>query len=148
MIKISPERIENKRFEKTIRLFKILAISSVAIVGLYILSTLIFFNGEFEFVNFSGFLFAIGFYFEYKRKARTLGGQFIEWTENEISFKTRQKEAIVINYESITDIIIKLHEIIIKTDDNEEHKLYIEDFTDYTERMRIKNNFESITNKA
>ncbi len=118
MKKIEPERIESKRFEKNIKLFKTLAILAFLVAILKVILTPDILTGGGKLLDFGIFLFPIFLFFEYRRKAKNWYGQFIEWGENDITYKTREKEITIIPYESISDISIKLDEIILTSNQN------------------------------
>ncbi len=140
-------RIENKRFEKNIKLFKILAIiTSILAAGRLITNPGIF-SGSGTIFDFGTMLFPIVIFFEYRRKAKNWGGQFIEVSDTELNFKTRKNEQTTVQLNSITNIEIKLDQIILQTSDAGEQSIIVEDFTEYSDRMAIKNNFAELKKK-
>tara|TARA_B110000091_G_C13554735_1_gene365959 strand:+ start:166 stop:672 length:507 start_codon:yes stop_codon:yes gene_type:complete len=144
---IKYERIENKGFAKTVRTFKILTIISLSIVTLLFLTDHVFKITDIGYVNLSGFIFVVGFYYEYKKKSKTLGGQFIEWRENEISFKSRQEEATTIKLDSIDKIEIKSSEVLLNTIEDLSYIINLDDYREYTQKIKIKNNFKLLKTK-
>ena len=110
-----PIRIENKRFEKNIKLFKVLAIIATILAVYRILSTPDIFTGTGKLMDFGTTLIPIILFFEYRRKSKNWGGQFIEWTNEHLNFKTRHSERTSIANTSITGIEIKLDEILVST---------------------------------
>lgn len=138
------DRIENKRFEKNIKLFKWLAIISIIpIIGKLILNPEIL-TGKGTFLDYAINFIPVFLFFEYSRKAKNWGGQFIEWKEGKISFKLRKVSENTIEYSNIESIEIKLDNIIITLKDGEKYDLNIEDYTEYEDRLRIKENFKRI----
>lgn len=140
------DRIENKRFEKNINFFK----WSAAITLILALAKISFnpniFNVSGKASDFMISLIPIFLYIQYRNVSKKWRGQFIEWTENEISFKSRKHDNTSINLTEITSINIKLDIIEIETK-RENYSINIEDYTKYEDRLRIKNNFEKIKEK-
>lgn len=140
------DRIENTRFEKNIKLFKWVAILSFLLVIVRILFDLEIMNGGGKLSDLFTSLIPVGMFFQYRSTAKKWGGQFFEWKENEVEFKSRKYDKTVVTHNSIIQINIKLDIIEIKTND----KLYeinIEDYTEYNDRLRLKNNFEQLKKK-
>jgi|GEM_PF-1243751 hypothetical protein len=144
---IKYERIENKGFEKTVKTFKILTIISLSIVVLLFLTDHVFKVTDIGYVNLSGFIFVVGFYYDYRKKVKTLGGQFIEWSENEISFKSRQEETKTIKLDSIKKIEIKSSEVLLNTIEDLSYTINLDDYREYSEKIKIKNNFKILKTK-
>jgi hypothetical protein len=140
-------RIENKRFEKNIKLFKVLAIITAILAVFRIISNPDMFSGTGSLLDFGTMLLPIVIFFEYRRKAKNWGGQFIEVSDTELNFRTRKNEQSTILLNSITNIEIKLDQIILKTSDAGEQSIIVEDFTEYSDRMAIKNNFAELKKK-
>jgi hypothetical protein len=99
------------------------------------------------YVNLSGFIFVVGFYYDYRKKVKTLGGQFIEWSENEISFKSRQEETKTIKLDSIKKIEIKSSEVLLNTIEDLSYTINLDDYREYSEKIKIKNNFKILKTK-
>ncbi|MEP5792398.1 MAG: hypothetical protein ABJ313_15785 [Cyclobacteriaceae bacterium] len=140
-------RIENKRFEKNIQLFKILAAIIAVLAVFRVVSNPEIFSGTGTMLDFGTLLLPIVIFFEYRRKAKNWGGQFIEVSDTELSFKTRKNEQTTVQLNSITDIEIKLDQIVLQTADAGEQTIIVEDFTEYSDRMTIKNNFTELKKK-
>lgn len=137
-------RIESRRFANYMQFFKIGAIISTIVVTMYLILKLAVFDGQVEYINLAGYAFAFSMYYEYKRKAKAWGGQFIEATGSVLSFKTRKNEQTTIRLDTITNIGIKLDQIILQTTELGEHTIVLEDFTEYKDRMMIKNKFAEL----
>jgi hypothetical protein len=137
------DRIENKRFEKNIKLFRWLAVLTLIIAIIKISLDPNIFNSSGRKFDFIISLLPISLFLQYRQTANKWGGQFIEWTENEISFKSRKYDNTIINLDDIDEILIKLDTIEIRTK-NKNFVINIEDYTDYQIRLRLKNNFEKI----
>ncbi len=140
-------RIENRRYEKNIKLFKWLAIASlILIVARLSLDSSILTNGA-KLGDLISTLFPLAFWFQYRITAKKWGGQFFEWRQNEIEFKSRKYERTTIPFDSIKEIDIRLDIIEIKTV-NQLFEINIEDYTEYEDRLKIKKNFELVKNKT
>ncbi len=137
------DKIENNRYEKNIKLFKWVAYLSIIPIG-YKLVT-IFISSEFKTNAYDLISLAIPLilFFNYKRTAKNWGGQFIEWNNDILTFKTKDIKEIIISIENINKIEIKLDSILILTNENKTLLINLEDYTDYKDRLRIKKNFEA-----
>lgn len=140
-------RIVNKRFEKNIQAFKILAILTAVLAFIRVMTNPEIFSGTGKMLDFGTMLFPIIIFFEYRRKVKNWGGQFIEVTNSELSFKTRKNEQTTIQLSTIKNIEIKLDQINLQTSDMDEQIIIVEDFTDYADRMAIKNHFTDLKKK-
>ena len=150
--KTEPFRIENKRFEKTIRLFKILAILAAILSVFRIATNPEIFTGTGligigRIVDFGIMLMPVIIFYGYRRKAKNWGNQFIEISDSKLSFKTRKNKQTNIQFNSIKNIEIKLDQIILNTSDHGEQTIIVEDFTEYSDRIAIKNNFAELKKK-
>jgi len=137
------ERIENKRYEKNLKLFKWGAILSLALAVIRIAIEPKILSGIGSTIDFILLLYPIPLFILYYRTAQKWGGQFIEWKEDEISFKSRKYDKTTIPLSDIKSINIHLHIIEIETL-NAKYKINIEDYTAYSERVQLKSNFEKI----
>lgn len=135
------DKIENRRFERNIWFFKWSAIITLLLAILKIIFFPEIFDGSGKAGDFFLLLLPISFYFNYKRTAKNWGGQFIEWAENSISFKTRNYASTIIETKEIKNIDIALDVIRIQTSEKE-FEISIEDYTNYEDRIRIKDNFK------
>ncbi len=93
---------------------------------------------------------AFPIYLMYKgyKTTKGRGGQFIEWQENQISYKLREDSTEQsIPTELIENITIGLEEVRLKTTGGEK-VLNIADFTDYEMIKRIKGNFDKMKNNV
>lgn len=140
------DRIENRRFEKNIKFFKWAAVITLVLAVLKIAFTPDILKGGGETADFLTSLIPIALFFQYRSTARKWGGQFIEWKENEISFKTRNYDHTTIHLSSIESIDIRLDIIEIKTSE-QKYDINIEDYTKYQDRIRLKENFNKIKEK-
>jgi hypothetical protein len=118
-----------------------LAIGSL-IVGLISLYDVI--NGERQVIDYLFTLMPIFFYLKYRHTAKNWGGQFIEWNDNTIKYKTRQTKETTLQISDIKTINILLDKINFELKDNSERTLIIEDYTEYADRLRIKQNFKDL----
>lgn len=113
--KMSGSRIENKRFEKTIRFLK-------------------------------WTLIPITLFLQYRKTAKKWGGQFIEWSDHQILFKSRNHASTTIELADLEAIEVKLDFIILKTKETK-YEINIEDYTEYKDRIHLKNHLEKLKEK-
>ncbi|MAC95917.1 MAG: hypothetical protein CMC96_10475 [Flavobacteriales bacterium] len=92
------ERIENKRYEKNLKLFKWGAILSLALAAIRIAIEPKILSGIGSTIDFILLLYPIPLFILYYRTAQKWGGQFIEWKEDEISFKSRKYDKTTIPF--------------------------------------------------
>ncbi len=137
------DRIENRRIERNLKFFKWAAVISLLIAVFKILLTPEILNDGGRMVDYITTLIPIGLFLQYRSTAKKWGGQFIEWNENEISFKSRKCDNTTIKLVDIKSIDILLDIISIITLDKK-YEINIEDFTNYKDRVRIKGNFEKV----
>ena len=142
------DRIENKKNEKSNRLFLFLAIASVPLAIANIATTPELFQNSWEVIDFLVFLFPVFLFLYYRRRLKKWGGQFIEWNKTGILYKARETSTTEIKYESIEDLSINLETIVFKLKDGSDKTLLIEDYLEYEDRIRIKGNFEKMKNNA
>jgi hypothetical protein len=133
-------RIEAKGMNKMIKQLKWVAIGSLSLLIIRVL----FLTDNFSELNFLDallFLSPLLIYLRYRKEFDKKIGQYIEWSDNIIKFRTKDIEnQILIN--SISSIEIKVHQILISTDDHN-YKIDIEDFKNYKDRQTIKNFFKN-----
>jgi|SRR5690554_338990 len=139
-------RLENNRFEKNIKFFKWGAIVTLFLAIIRIAFDSNIFHGTATFGDFMLTLIPVGLFIQYRQTAKKWGGQFIEWTDNQIIFKSRKYAKTTIEITDIESIEIKLDLIIIKTIENN-YEINIEDYTEYEDRIQLKNNFERVKEK-
>ncbi|WP_420580490.1 hypothetical protein [Reichenbachiella sp.] len=140
-------RIENRRFEKNITLFKTLAILTGILAVFRLIISPEILSGSGSLFDFGTMIIPVGLYIEYRKKAKDWGGQFIETTHDTLNFKTRMSKLTTVELDTITSIQIKLDQVIIGTTESEELTIHIEDFTEYEDRMSIKNHFSVLASK-
>lgn len=140
------QRIENNRNEKNLRLFKWGAILSLVLAAIRITIEPQILSGV-STIDFILLLYPIPLFILYYRTAKKWGGQFIEWKEDEISFKSRKYDKTTILLSDIKSINIYLHIIEIETL-NAKYKINIEDYTAYSDRVQLKSNFEKVKNQV
>jgi hypothetical protein len=140
------DRLENKRYEKNINLYKSAAVITLILAIFKVIYTPNIFTGFAKPVDFITSLIPIVIFIQFKRTAKKWGGQFIEWRENEVEFKSRKYDKIIVHYNNITSINIKLDIIKIETE-QKKVEINIEDYTEYEDRIRLKSNFEKIKNE-
>jgi len=80
--------------------------------------------------------------YSYKRLSKRRN-QYIEFKKDEIKFKTKTDPDKTVKIKDIEAVDIKVHEIHLKTNDLT-YKVYLEDFKNYTDRIRIKELFKEI----
>ena len=80
----------------------------------------------------------------YRYRAQKYGGQFIEWTEDSIIFKTRQRSSHSVQIEQIKEIDIQFDTVEFLMSDGSKTTLNFIDFHDVEDRKRIKTNFEKM----
>ncbi|WP_226389698.1 hypothetical protein [Penaeicola halotolerans] len=140
------DRIENYRFEKNIKFFKWGAIITLLLAVFKVAFTPDILDGGGKMADFLLTLIPIGLFFQYRSAAKKWGGQFIEWKENEISFKSRKYNLTTIHLSNIESIDIRLDVIEIRTSE-QKLDINIEDYTKYEDRIRVKDNFKKIKEK-
>ena len=86
------------------------------------------------------------FFIQYRKTAKKWSGQFIEWSDSQILFKTREYDKTTVELDDINSIEIKLDRIILRTKEKD-FEINIEDYTEYEDRLQLKNNFERIKEK-
>jgi hypothetical protein len=87
---------------------------------------------------------AVMVYSWYGKKLKNRINQYIEWNENSLTYKLGTGPENTISYENIANINMGQNEILIKLDNNDTLKLDIWDFKKYSDRQRIRRNFEQI----
>ncbi len=140
------DRLENRRHEKTIQRYKWgVIISLPLIIARLALDPGILNNGA-KLGDLLTTLLPLGLFIQYKATAKKWGGQFFEWRENEVEFKSRKFDKTIIPHESILQINIKLDLIEIQTNNNL-FEINIEDYLEYSDRLRLKNNFKELSKR-
>lgn len=140
------QRIENKRYEKNLKLFKWGAILSLVLAAIRIAIEPEILSGVGSTIDFILLLYPIPLFILYYRTAKKWGGQFIEWKEDQISFKSRKYDKTTVPLSEIKSINIHLHIIEIETL-KAKYEINIEDYTAYKDRIRLKENFEWLNKK-
>ncbi len=143
---MSHYRLENKRFEKNIKFFKWGAIITLFLAIIRIAFDADLFQGSAKLGDFMLSLIPIMFFIQYRKTAKKWSGQFIEWSDSQILFKTREYDKTTVELDDINSIEIKLDRIILRTKE-EDFEINIEDYTEYEDRLQLKNNFERIKEK-
>lgn len=126
------------------KLFLWLAILGITIVCIQIILYPEILNERSRLLDLIVFLFPIGFYLQYRRKAKTWGGQFIEWAPDYVEYKCRQNKSELVRLNTLINIDIKLDEVILTLTDGKEKTISLEDYTEYSDRIKIKENFECL----
>jgi len=140
------DRIENRRFDKSNNLLKWLAIISLPIVVLYIANSTDGFKSFSSKLDLISFITPLFLFIFHRNRTKKWGGQFIEWKEDGVEYKSRESDIVSINFQDLSDIVINLDTIIFKLKNGLDKELLIEDYTEYEDRIRIKSNFESVKN--
>lgn len=135
------DKITTNRVEKNENLFKGLAIATFILAILKIVIKPDILTGNGSIIDYLISLLPIYFYYNYRSKTSKHKGQFIEWRENILEFKSKDSHE-KIDLEKITDISIHLDLITITLSDRTTKILNIEDYVEYDDRLRIKSNFE------
>ena len=95
-----------------------------------------------KFYHLSPLLISIIFISFYLIRRKKWGGQYIEWNEESVIYKSRGPNQIEIQYRLIEELEIRMDSIEFKLKDGTINILEIEDFFEYEDRIRIKKNFE------
>lgn len=135
---IITDRVESKRAEKILLFIKISSITFLFLIIMMAIKTKNVRLSDFRGFGWSSVMLANAYTVFSKRK-----GQFIEWREDEIEYKTRSEEA-TIETKDIKNISIHLDVISIKSFQNQNYEINIQDFTKYEVRLRIKENFTKL----
>ena len=136
-------RIKNKRHERSFKYFTWFAwiYLGMAIVKFALEPEI--FKGVGSIADFTITLLLIGFLFYYRNSVKKLTGQFIEWTDERISYKDRITEQII-PISDLEDIEIKIDDIVLCTRDEECFIINLDDFIEYEDRKAIKAKFEEL----
>lgn len=84
-------------------------------------------------------------FFGYWLYLRRLGPQFIDWTGSHLIFKIGKERERNIPLQNIKRVEVKLDEIILHHNDGASTSINIESFQEYEDRLKIKENFQSIS---
>ncbi len=82
-------------------------------------------------------------FWQYQKKYRVKGTQFIAWNTESIRFKTPEIPKTEVPLNQITAITIRLDEITLETEENS-WQLNLEDYSKYEDRMAVKNFFTKL----
>jgi hypothetical protein len=140
------DRLENRRYEKTIKRYKWLVIITLPLIIVRLALDPGILNNGAKLGDLLTTLLPLGFFIQYKATAKKWGGQFFEWRDSEVEFKSRKYDKTIISHESILQINIKLDIIEIQTK-NKLFEINIEDYLEYSDRLRLKNNFKELSNR-
>lgn len=132
------DRVESKKAQIVLLFTKIAAV--VVLVLMIIMATT---KSNVRFSDFKDFIIGFILLLNLNNIFNKRKGQFIEWPEDEIEYKTRDEEA-TIELKDIKNVSIHLDTINIKSIQNQDYKIDIQDFTDYKTRLRIKENFTKL----
>jgi hypothetical protein len=136
------ERVESKKVEKILTFVKIMIVIVILIPLIIVLKNYEHVS-SLRLSHFSQFFLALFLLFRFYTKFSKRKGQFIEWSPNEIQFKTKEQEGeIPIN--EIKNIDINIDSIDITLENGENYMLNIQDFGDYDTRIKIKDNFSKL----
>src|SRR5690606_25967603 len=94
--------------ERNLKFLKWAAVITLLVAIFQILLTPEILNGGGRMVDFITTLIPVGLFLQYRSTAKKWGGQFIEWKENEVSFKSRKYDHTTIKMEDIVSINIQL----------------------------------------
>ncbi|MFT6718717.1 MAG: hypothetical protein ACJAY8_001113 [Sphingobacteriales bacterium] len=141
------DRIENKRHERNIKLFKWGTIISLLHLVIRISCGIAFVDAGFDLADLVSVFVPISMLYHYFSTSKKWGGQFFEWREKELEFKSRKYDTTTISHSSILQINIKLDIIEIQTQDSI-FTINIEDYTEYMDRVRLKTNFEELKGRV
>lgn len=143
MVKGIVDHIESKRIEKNTELFKYLAISMGILAVFKIISHPEILLGNGQLMDYIISLSPLLLFLHYHSVTSKHKGQFIRWTEDKIEYKSKELNDIIAVSE-IQNIEIHLELIRIYLADNIVHIINIEDYTEFEDRKRIKNNFKRL----
>ncbi|MEZ5069935.1 MAG: hypothetical protein R2751_02935 [Bacteroidales bacterium] len=85
-------------------------------------------------------LFLLGILFLYPKKDKP----FLEWGGSLFRFKNRKGAIREIPYETIRSLDIHLDHVDLRLKDGGEEIVRLEEYLDFADRMRIKENFEKV----
>jgi hypothetical protein len=135
--------IETKTVEKTTDLLKHLAIAMGILAAFQLLSRPEILTGVGSLTDYLITLAPIGLYISYRSKTAQHKGQFIRWTDNSVEYKSKDQNGVVAISE-LSKIDINLDTIDLHVKDGATHVINLEDYKEYTDRLRIKSNFEKL----
>ncbi len=142
------EKIESKRIIKSQKVFMILAALAIPLIVVKVYYGVS--GGTFQKIGYwlnALILFVpIGIYL-YQRKliVDNNATPFIEWQGDKISYKTSaDKKVVTIDIDTIKSISIKLDSVEIFTAADLYHTINLADFVEYSDRVKIKTNFEKM----
>jgi len=142
------EKIESKRIVKSQKLFMILAVLSVPLIAIKVYYGVS--GGTFQkigyWLNALVLFIPVGIYL-YQRKliADNNATPFIEWQGDRISYKaSTDKKVVTIEVKNIKSISIKMDSVEILVTGSLCHTINLADFVEYSDRIKIKANFEKM----
>lgn len=140
------DRMNNTRYEKNLKNYKRLAIGALILLVFQVLMAPVTFRDGFKLAdtltNLLPFTLLIHYYFT----AKKWGGQYMQWTEDYFAFKSRKYPETQLPLSGIISIDIKLDTITIETK-QQRFEINIEDYTEYEDRLRMKENFRILAEK-
>jgi hypothetical protein len=134
------DEIKTDRIEKFDKFFFYGAIATaiIAILKIFLNPTIL--TGGGKLLDYIISLLPIYMFFNFRQKTANRKGQFIKWTEDSIQFKSKDTECKIFISE-IKDIKIGLDKIDLHLENGSTQTINIDDFTNYNDRLRIKENF-------
>lgn len=141
------ERIESNSMEKYGRVMLVCGIGTVLVcIAKLILATEISLTGFGFWVDTLGIsVLPIYMVFRTQKEFKRRSGQFIEWTNEHLTYKLKnEKKPDKILVADISNIQVNLDIIEIVVKDNTKHLLDISDFVKFEDRIKIKDNFEKM----
>jgi hypothetical protein len=135
--------IDTKTVEKTTDLLKHLAIATGILAAFKIISQPDILTGAGQLTDYVISLAPICLFVAYQSKTSKHKGQFIRWTDSSVEYKSKERNGTVA-ISDLQTIDIKLDTIDLHLKDGLTHVINLEDYKDYSDRQRIKFNFEQL----
>jgi hypothetical protein len=137
------DEIKSERIEKFEKFFLYCAIGTALLLAIKIYLNTAILTGEGEAIDYVLPLLPISSYYTFRKKTSKRKGQFIRWTEKTIDYKSDGTEDTIF-LTDIQDIHISLDMIDLHLNDGTTHTINVQDYADYNDRIRIKDNFTKV----
>lgn len=141
--------LTTEKLEKRLNLTKNLGIL-ILVIGLVLLMFKDF--SEYQFPRSAGafidsfvtIVLGTYFYFSSSSQLKNVSGSFVEFLENRLRFRSRNNEKELKLPEDIKNVDVKTKTVEITDSSNEEHTIYLDDYTDYSDKKMLKEKFEEL----
>lgn len=138
------DKIVNPLYSKSGKTYRRLAIGILVLACIHLLMSPIIYHEGFTWftvlsTSFGSVPLLIHSFFSHRNKR----GQFIEWSEEAIVFKSKKYSSSKVLLKDIKSIEIGLDVVEIEAKEKW-YKINIEDYTEYEDRLRIKENFRNL----